>query len=53
MQRATCDAFGVVINVITSDAENWFLRYLPQQKAAVRHEVFLTYIAPIHYNAIL
>lgn len=23
LQRAACDAFGVVVNVITSDAENW------------------------------
>lgn len=120
LQRAICDAFGICINVITSDADNWwalqalqplgrrlladcgeagagrsfltlagyplssllrtcppmspfrrtapphptllpthcflscrFLRYLPSNGAvAVQHEVFLTYIAPIHYNAI-
>ena len=28
--RAACEAFGVVVNVVTSDTENWFLRYIPQ-----------------------
>lgn len=51
MQRAICEAYGIVINVITSDTENWFLRYLPQ-RSRLQHEVFLTYISPVHYNAI-
>ncbi|KAL3159149.1 hypothetical protein ABBQ32_14134 [Trebouxia sp. C0010 RCD-2024] len=51
--RAICEAYGIVINVITSDQQHWFMRYEPegtQPKKSV--EVFVTYIAPIHYNAV-
>jgi hypothetical protein len=40
-----------VINVITSDQHNWYMRYEPQEMK-VNLEIFLTYIAPIHYNAV-
>lgn len=53
LQRAICEAYGIVINVITSDQQHWFMRYEPegtQPKKSV--EVFVTYIAPIHYNAV-
>lgn len=53
LQRAICEAYGVVVNVITSDQQHWFMRYEPegtQPKKSV--EVFVTYIAPIHYNAV-
>ena len=50
--RAACECYGVVINVITSDAENWFLRYVPEH-SVVQREVFCSYIAPVHYNAIV
>lgn len=49
--RAACEAYGVVVNVVTSDASGWFLRYIPEH-TMVRKEVFLSYIAPVHYNAI-
>ena len=49
--RAACETYGVVINVVTSDSENWFMRYLPEH-TVVQREVFLSYIAPVHYNAI-
>jgi hypothetical protein len=49
--RAICEVFGIVVNVITSEPENWFLRYVPKHNL-VKHEVFLTYISPVHYNAI-
>jgi hypothetical protein len=44
-------AYGIVVNVVTSDSENWFLRYIPEH-TLVQREVFLSYIAPIHYNGI-
>lgn len=34
-----------------ADENNWFLRYLPQSTRPSA-EIFVTYIAPIHYNAI-
>ncbi|KAL4549046.1 hypothetical protein Ndes2526B_g04098 [Nannochloris sp. 'desiccata'] len=49
--RAACEAYGVVVNVVTSDSENWFLRYCPEH-TVVQREVFLTYISPVHYNGI-
>jgi hypothetical protein len=50
MQRAICESFGVVINVVTSDLTNWFLRYIPHQ-TALQNEIFLTYIAPVSSHA--
>ena len=41
----------MVINVCTTDAEHWFLRYIPRH-TTIRSECFLTYIAPVHYNCI-
>ncbi|KAG2486732.1 hypothetical protein HYH03_014658 [Edaphochlamys debaryana] len=49
--RATCDAFGIVMHVVTSDVDNWYLTYEPEVRKLDR-EIFLTYIAPIHYNSI-
>ncbi|KAK9826434.1 hypothetical protein WJX81_005249 [Elliptochloris bilobata] len=49
--RAVSNAYGVIVNVVTSDQHNWFQRYKPEQVMAPR-EVFLTYIAPVHYNGI-
>ena len=49
--RAASEAYGIVVNVVTSDSENWFLRYIPEH-TLVQREVFLSYIAPIHYNGI-
>lgn len=49
--RALCEALAVVVNVISSDRDHWFLRYIPRS-ARPRHECFLTYVAPIHYNAV-
>lgn len=49
--RAVCDAYGVIINVVTSDVANWWLTYKPAELKNPR-ELFLTYVAPIHYNAV-
>lgn len=51
LQRAICDVYGIFINVVTSDQHNWYMRYEPKQ-IKVNLEIFLTYIAPIHYNAV-
>lgn len=52
LQRAICEAYGIVINVITSDQQHWFMRYEPEVQPKKSVEVFVTYIAPIHYNAV-
>lgn len=49
--RAICDSFGVVVHVVTSEQHNWYLRYNPL-KLRSPAEVFLTYVAPIHYNSL-
>eukprot|EP00884_Botryococcus_braunii_P020391 jgi/Botrbrau1/7035/Bobra.0165s0058.1 len=49
--RAISDGYGVVVNVITSEQHNWFMRYYPTDKK-LSNEIFVTYIAPVHYNAI-
>lgn len=55
--RAAADAFEVRIHVITSTAENWYLVYHPESFTEVdasscMRELFLTYLAPIHYNVV-
>ncbi|KDD76817.1 hypothetical protein H632_c95p0 [Helicosporidium sp. ATCC 50920] len=54
MLRAACETYHVVISVITSQPAHWYLRYVPRGARRIAHEeeIFLTYIAPIHYNAI-
>lgn len=49
--RAACESLGVVLNVVSSDSENWFHRYIPLH-ALVQHEAFLSFVSPVHYNAI-
>ncbi|WIA10651.1 hypothetical protein OEZ85_010831 [Tetradesmus obliquus] len=49
--RAICDSFGVAVHVVTSEQRNWYLRYEPLSYKS-RLEVFLTYIAPMHYNSL-
>lgn len=51
--RATADAFEVKIHVVTSTEQNWYLAYEPDSPGhACGREVFMTYIAPIHYNTL-
>ena len=50
--RAVCDAFGVVIHLITTEQEHWHEVYQPQQPKPPFRHVFLAYISPIHYNAL-
>lgn len=51
--RAAAEAFAIKVHVITSTEENWLLEYAPADSSViVAREVFLTYVAPIHYNTI-
>ncbi|EFJ51144.1 hypothetical protein VOLCADRAFT_116495, partial [Volvox carteri f. nagariensis] len=49
--RAVCDSFGLTVHVVTSEEDHWYLTYEPECRKLDR-EIFLTYIAPIHYNSI-
>jgi len=49
--RAAVDAFQIRAHVITSNDRNWYLVYDPSSGAHSR-QVFITYIAPIHYNTV-
>uniref|UniRef100_A0A6T8AMC3 OTU domain-containing protein n=1 Tax=Prymnesium polylepis TaxID=72548 RepID=A0A6T8AMC3_9EUKA len=66
--RAIVEAYGCEAHVITSEEANWYLAYSPETEeerdAAVafcpkghamprpRKQIFLSYISPIHYNAV-
>lgn len=50
--RAMSDALGVVINVITSEKKHWYIQYWPTDEIKETSDVFVTYISPVHYNAI-
>ena len=57
--RAACDAYGVVVHVVTTEHDNWLLHYSPDAVAvtdgtppAGTRECFLAYVSPIHYNVI-
>ena len=60
--RAACDAFRCVLFIVQSTKTNWLLVYEPGRNArrsraedrdAHRKTVFLSYIAPVHYNSVL
>ena len=48
--RAAADWYGVLIHLVTSTSENWYLRYEPAASPPNKH-CFLTYISPVHYEA--
>jgi hypothetical protein len=57
---AAADAFGVEVHVVQSTEENWHLCYTPEQPqaggdaaAGKTRRVFVAYIAPVHYDAIV
>eukprot|EP00241_Pyramimonas_parkeae_P012305 CAMPEP_0114254480 /NCGR_PEP_ID=MMETSP0058-20121206/17000_1 /TAXON_ID=36894 /ORGANISM="Pyramimonas parkeae, CCMP726" /LENGTH=290 /DNA_ID=CAMNT_0001368699 /DNA_START=582 /DNA_END=1454 /DNA_ORIENTATION=- len=50
--RAVTDSFGTVVHVVQSTEENWYLVYEPDIKQTHK-QVFLTYLSPVHYNALL
>lgn len=66
--RAIVEAYGCVAHVLTSEPSNWYLVYHPESTEIddniatapkglslppVGKEVFVSYISPIHYNAIV
>ncbi|CAE8624263.1 unnamed protein product [Polarella glacialis] len=67
--RAVVEAYGCVAHVITSEPANWYLVYEPKSQErpdlrvavcpkgsklpSVRKAIFLSYISPVHYNAIV
>jgi hypothetical protein len=52
--RAAAEAFGIWVHVVTSTEENYLLAYCPSggDPAGDARHVFLTYVAPVHYNTI-
>eukprot|EP00038_Savillea_parva_P011621 m.198854 g.198854 ORF g.198854 m.198854 type:complete len:264 (+) comp20570_c0_seq1:98-889(+) len=50
--RAITDCYGVAVHVVTSNADNWYLTYRPEVPRS-KKRVFISYIAPIHYNSII
>ena len=65
--RAAVEAFGCVAHVVTSEPANWYLVYNPEADRnegdlakrcgalgvpTQQKEIFVSYISPIHYNAI-
>jgi hypothetical protein len=58
--KASCDYFAFVAHVILSSPGNWFLRYIPNCCTTEkdisfmykRRQIFMSYLAPIHYNSI-
>jgi hypothetical protein len=50
--RAVADAFKVNVHLVTSTEHNWYLVYRASDHPSVTREIFLTYVAPIHYNTV-
>eukprot|EP00668_Euglena_longa_P018355 GGOE01022912.1.p1 GENE.GGOE01022912.1~~GGOE01022912.1.p1 ORF type:complete len:517 (-),score=89.69 GGOE01022912.1:851-2401(-) len=50
--RALCDVFGVTIHVLTSTLDNWHLQYLPAGPKETDRHIFISYLAPVHYNSL-
>jgi hypothetical protein len=54
--KAISEAYRLVVHVVTSTEKNWYLKYEPdtvaQHDCAKLKQAFVTYISPIHYNAI-
>ena len=49
--RAFADCYQCVVHVITSTDQHWHLQYEPQQQPPAK-QVFLTYLSPVHYDAL-
>ena len=50
--RAFADAFQVCVHVVTSTDGAWHLQYSPAEGVPPRKHVFLTYLSPVHYDAL-
>lgn len=52
--QACAEAFGVRVHIISSESENWYLVYEPTKGLAPNaREIFLTYVAPVHYESLV
>eukprot|EP00656_Telonema_subtile_P045086 TRINITY_DN51355_c0_g1_i1.p1 TRINITY_DN51355_c0_g1~~TRINITY_DN51355_c0_g1_i1.p1 ORF type:complete len:316 (+),score=58.17 TRINITY_DN51355_c0_g1_i1:100-1047(+) len=63
--KAAVDALNATVHTVTSNEENWHLVYTPDEIVARntdpvspssdtrRNKLFISYIAPVHYNSIL
>lgn len=50
--RAVADALRCTVHVVTSNEANWYLQYTPANDQPVQKHLFLTYVAPVHYDAL-
>jgi hypothetical protein len=56
--RSACDVYGIVVHLITSEAEQYYVRYVPNMAAIDPDDafdmldVFLTVIQPVHFNSV-
>lgn len=62
--KAAVDAYNITLHGVTSNLENWHLKYEPDlgeepkpdpvtPQHRLRSKLFVAYIAPVHYNSIL
>ena len=51
---AAAEALQCEVHVVTTEQENWLLHYGAEEAAerSPRRQCFLTYVSPIHYNAL-
>lgn len=52
--RAAAEAFSVSIHVVTTEHENWLLKYnsIEGSDTDDKRQLFLCYVSPIHYNVV-
>ena len=52
---AAAEALQCEVHVVTTEQENWLLHYGAEEAAerGLRRQCFLTYVSPIHYNALV
>ena len=50
--RAFADCFGVCVHVVASTDQNWHLVYSPPDGVPPKKTCFLTYLSPVHYDAL-
>lgn len=58
--KAMCNAFGSSVHVLTSEKEHYYICYRPDDDVKEKldgngqdcSDIFLAYIAPIHYNSV-
>eukprot|EP00668_Euglena_longa_P003792 GGOE01004449.1.p1 GENE.GGOE01004449.1~~GGOE01004449.1.p1 ORF type:complete len:968 (-),score=163.25 GGOE01004449.1:357-3224(-) len=51
--KGFADAFGAVVHVVMSTANSWHQKWEPSCIAARSRHVVLSYLFPVHYNAVM